>query len=118
MWSVRSIRSVYLVLVLGEWSLACTEWRVQNVEPAQWVAATHPTEVQLERRDGPRLRLRNPTVVDSTIRGFHGADTLRVPVASVTRLAVKRTDWLETTLLIAGPPALFFGLACLAGCGY
>jgi hypothetical protein len=118
MLSIRGVRSVSLVLVLGQLSLACTDWRVQNVEPAQWVAATRPKEVQLERRHGPRLRLRNPTVVGSMIRGLNGADTLSVPVASVTRVAVKRTDWVETTLLIAAPPAILFGLACLAACGY
>jgi hypothetical protein len=104
--------------MLAPTTAACTDWRVENVEPAQWIAETHPAEVQLERRDGPKLRLRNPTLAGATIRGVHGADTLQVPLMSVTRIATKRTDWVETALLIAAPPALLFGLACLAACGY
>jgi len=35
----------------------------------------------------------------------------------VTTIAIKRTDWVETAILAAIPPALRFGLACLAACG-
>ena len=112
------LSSVTLWVGLSLLATACTDWRVQDVEPAQWIAQTRPAEVQLERREGPRLRLRHPEVVGTEIRGVHGRDTVRVQLVDVTRLAVKRTDWAETALLIAAPPALFFGLACLAGCGY
>jgi hypothetical protein len=111
-------RSWHLLLLLGPLALGCTDWRLQEVEPAQWIAQAHPAEVRLERQDGSRLRLRQPTLVGSTIRGLQGADTVQVPAASVTRVAVRRRDWTETALLLAAPPALLFGLACLAGCGY
>jgi hypothetical protein len=109
---------IYPLLVLGPLASGCTDWRAQPVEPAQWIAQTHPAEVRLEQRNGSTLTLRSPAVVGSTIRGLRGRDTVQVPVADVTRVAAKRSDWVETTLLIAAPPALLFGLACLAACGY
>jgi hypothetical protein len=107
-----------LYVVFVPWGAACTDWRVQDVEPSRWIAQAHPSQVRLERREGPRLQLRSPTVAGAEIRGLRGTDTLHVPVADVSRVAAKRTDWVETTLAIAGPPALPFGLACLLGCGY
>lgn len=109
---------IYLLLVLGPLASACTDWRAQPVEPAQWIAQTHPDEVRLEQRDGSKLTLRGPAIVGTAIRGLHGRDTVQVPVADVTSVAARRSDWVETTLLITGPPALLFGLACLAACGY
>jgi hypothetical protein len=91
---------------------------VQDVEPARFIARDHPAEVRLERRGGWTLCLRHPVVVGAELRGLRGRDTLRVQVADVSSVAVRRTDWLETAMVIAGPPALLFGLACLAGCGY
>jgi hypothetical protein len=114
----RRASPLYLLIVLNLPAAACTHWRVQNVEPAQLVAQAHPAEVRIERRDGRKIRLRHPTVLGSEIRAAQGVDTLRVPLADVASIAVKRTDWVETSLLIAAPPALLFGLACLAACGY
>jgi hypothetical protein len=114
----RSPLLIYLLLVLGPFATGCTDWRGQQVEPAQWIAQTHPAEVRLEQRDGSKVTLRSPTVLGTAIRGLRGRDTVEVAVADVTGVAAKRRDWLETTLLIAAPPALLFGLACLAACGY
>lgn len=95
----------------------CTDWRVQAVEPAQFIREARPHEVRLDRRGGGTLNLRDPSAIGSEIRGVHGSDTLRIDVADVTTVAIKRTDWLETAILIAVPPALLFGFACLAACG-
>jgi hypothetical protein len=96
---------------------ACTHWPVQEVEPAQFIRDAHPHEVRLGQRGGGALKLRDPIAVGPEIRGLRGADTLRIAVADVTTVAIKRTDWVATAVLIALPPALVFGLACLAACG-
>jgi hypothetical protein len=104
---------VILLLTLG----ACTDWRVQSVEPAQFIRESHPREVRLGQRAGGTLTLRDPSTVGPEIRGVHGSDTLRMAAADVTTIAVKRTDWAKTAILVAIPPALLFGFACLAACG-
>ena len=111
---VHALGAALLLALVG----GCTDWHAQNVEPAQLIAQAHPAEVRVAGRDGRTIHLRQPMVVGTEIRGIHGSDTLRVEAADVTRLEIKRTDWLETGLLIATPPALLFGLACLLACGY
>jgi hypothetical protein len=73
--------------------------------------------VRLGQRAGGTLKLRDPSAIGEEILGLHGSDTLHITAADVTTIAVRRTDWVETAILIAMPPALLFGFACLAACG-
>jgi hypothetical protein len=107
-----------LLAILISTMTGCTDWRVQNVEPARFIRETRLREVRLGQRAGGALRLRHPGAVGSAIWGIRGSDTVRISAADVTTIAVKRTDWVETAVLILTPPALLFGLGCLAACGY
>jgi hypothetical protein len=118
MCRARMARTLALVVGVNLLLGGCTDWRVQPVEPAGFIVQADPGQVRLDLRDGSRLVLLHPTVLGSEIAGVRGSDSVRIAAADVLRIAVKRTDWVETATLVAGPPALLFGLACAMGCGY
>jgi hypothetical protein len=116
--TVTAVSRLRLLAILLLALAGCTDWRVQQVEPARFIRETQPREVRLGQRAGGTLQLRHPGAVGAAIWGLRGSDTVRISAAAVTTIAVKRTDWVETVILILTPPALLFGLGCLAACSY
>lgn len=111
------LRSVALGTALTLAPAGCTGWRVYTVEPAQVIERARPDQARIYRREQPRLLVTQPRVVGDSITGFIEKAPFQVAVTDVTGVGVRRVNWAETALLLAAPPAILFGLACLAACG-
>lgn len=111
------LRSVGVSAAVTLTPAGCTDWRVYTVEPAQVIEHARPDQVRIYRREQPRLLVTQPRVAGDSITGLVGRAPFQVAVADVTAVGVRRVDWVETALLLAAPPAILFGLACLAACG-
>ena len=100
-------------------SIGCSSWRVQPVSPSALIEERHPPKVQVRHADGTRRVLRKPTVEGDSLVSVAGRkDTVRVALADVSAVAVRKFSPLKTfglTALIVGG---FFGLACVMACGF
>ena len=108
-----SLSAALLVQVVG-----CTAWVVQQVSPRDLIEQEQPSKVQVRHVDGSRRTLRHPSVESDSLVSAGRKDTVRVALADVNRVAVRKFSPLKTfglTALIVGG---FFGFACLMACGF
>jgi hypothetical protein len=99
-------------------AVGCTHWQVQPVAPSALIQERHPSKVQVRHADGTRRTLHRPSVDGDSLVGVGRKDTVRVALADVNAVAVRKFSPLKTfglTALIVGG---FFGLACMAACGF
>ena len=99
-------------------TIGCTAWEVQQVSPGDLIERDHPSKVQLRHADGTRRTLRHPSVEGNSLVGAGRKDTVRVALADVNRVAVRKFSPLKTFGLTAVIVGGFFGFACLMACGY
>jgi hypothetical protein len=99
-------------------TVGCNSWEVQQVSPRAFIEQKRPSKVQVRHADGARLTLHHPSVKGDSLVSAGRKDTVRVALADVHRVAVRKLSPLRTfglTALIVGG---FFGFACLMACGY
>jgi len=99
-------------------AVGCSSWQVQQVSPGAWIEAQHPPKVQVRHSDGARVTLRHPSVVGDSLVSAGRKDTVRVALADVHAVAVRKFSPLRTLGLTAVIVGGFFGFVCLMACGY
>jgi hypothetical protein len=99
-------------------SVGCTAWRVQQVSPSALIEQHHPPRVQVRHADGTRRVLRHPSVEGDSLVSAGRKDTVRVALADVSAVAVRKFSPLKTAGLTALIVGGFFGLACAMTCGF
>ena len=57
-------------------------------------------------------------VQGDSLLGISRKDTVRIAVADIGSVAVRRFDWLKTTGLVALSTGATFGIACAPACDY
>ncbi len=100
--------SAVLVLALGPSLASCAHWRQQWVAPEMVVDQERPKLIQVARKDGTRLVLRNPAVVQDSLVGTNGMVRLAVPLTDVDHLSTRRGSSLPAAILL--PVGVILGL--------
>src|SRR4029453_5747051 len=99
-------------------TVGCSSWQVQQVSPGAWIEAQHPPKVQVRHADGARVTLRHPSVDGDSLVSAGRKDTVRVALADVHAVAVRKFSPVRTLGLTALIVGGFFGFVCLMACGY
>lgn len=99
---------------------ACSTWSsVGVVGPAAFVESERPVRVRVSRTGERRVVLRDPVVRGDSLVGLADGETVRIAVADVGRLEVRRLSFFRTLALGVGTaavavilPPLIYGLTC------
>ena len=89
---------------------ACTSWRTQAGTPPEVLAVHNPSVARVTRADGSTVMVHAPTIAGDTLVGWSAggrrAETrgaaVKVPLADIRALAIRRTNAGRTILLLAG----------------
>jgi hypothetical protein len=114
----RPFRSALsLLLITSLLTSSCRGWSVQSTTPAEFVREHQPSTVRLFKRDGKQVVLMEPEVVGDSIRGY-ATTTGRPSIAltDVDSLAVRKTKWGNTVLLVGGLGAAVVLATLLSDC--
>ena len=119
---MRTGATMLLRLALAAGTLAsvegCTRWSLQPLPPAQLVEAQRPRHVQTRGHDGQRIVLERPWVEGDALVGVQRHDTIRVALADIDKLAVRRFDLLKTAGLTIVTAGVVLGTACALACDF
>jgi hypothetical protein len=114
----RPFRSTLSLLVIASiLTSSCRGWSVQDTAPAEYLRGNQPGTVRLFKSDGKQVVLMEPEVVGDSIRGY--ATTTGRPsfaLAEIDSLAVRKTKWGNTVLLIGGVGAAVALATLLSNC--
>jgi hypothetical protein len=114
----RPFRSaVSLLLVTSLLTSSCRGWSVQGTTPSDYMREHQPSSVRLFKRDGKQVVLMEPEVVGDSLRGY--AVTTGRPsfaLSDIDSLAVRKTKWGNTVLLIGGLSAAVVVATLLSDC--
>lgn len=114
----RPFRSALcLVLMVAVLTSSCRGWSVQDTSPAAYLKDKQPSTVRLFKKDGKQVILMEPEVVGDSIRGY--ATTTGRPsfaLGDIDSLAVRKTRWGNTVLLVGGVGAAIAVATLLSDC--
>ena len=98
----RAARPAMGMLLLSTQLLACTEWSTETMSARNLIESSHPSRIRVTRTDGTHVVLNQPVLQSDTLVGQVKGSRSAVPVADVTGVAVRRTNTVNTVLLIGG----------------
>lgn len=114
----RPFRSAWsLILITSLLTSSCRGWSVQDTAPAEYLKNEQPSSARLFKKDGKQVILLEPEIVGDSIRGY--ATTTGRPsfaLADIDSLAVKKTKWGNTLLLVGGIGAAVALATLLSDC--
>jgi hypothetical protein len=106
---IQTVRQLGCYRLLSLLVLAgCTHWRPARESPADLLAPEPPPRVRITRLDESRVELRRPQLVGDTLidgRTRDGSD-VKVPLAQVAQVAVRKWDPIGTAGVVLGTAAL------------
>ena len=106
-------RSLGSIVLLAAHLVACTEWHVEQARPQALLDAGHPTRVRVPRSDSTRIVLAQPAILGDSLVGQLQGHSAGVAVADIASLAVRRTNAVNTLLLIGGVVLLAVGASAV-----
>ncbi len=124
-----TVRRVLSSILLPVYLSSCTSWQVQSVSPEQVVTEEQPSQVRVTTTDQSDVVLAAPRVSGDNLLGlgdrnvswagsaYAVSDTgsaLEIPLADISRLAVKKTNTTNSVLLGLGIAAGVFAVAAVA----
>lgn len=98
---------------------ACSSWIVEPVTPSDLVQTQHPRSVRITQIDHSHLTLDKPEIRSDTLYGSTSSANgeLREPtgiaLGDIDEIAVRKTDVVETSLLVLGGAAAAAGVGVL-----
>jgi hypothetical protein len=97
-----ALRRTIALLLIPAITTSCHSWRTAEVEPRALVESEHPRDVRVTTQDNTRYVLRGPRIVEDTLRGLRGNDSVAVALRDVSRVEVQRSSPLKTVAVILG----------------
>ncbi len=102
-----------VVLVSG-----CSSWKVQLAPPPEVIAKQHPPKLRVTKTDHSEVVFENPEIRGDTLievptpssRGAVAPASRPIPLADITRVAVRGRDEGKTFLLVIGSLAVVGGV--------
>lgn len=128
-----STRRILSCILLPAYLSSCTSWQVPPVGPEQAIVEDQPSRIQLTLTDSSTFEMRQPAIVEDTLRGIVEGPPSRdapqgatyslvervVPSADIATLRVAKTDATKSILLglgiVAGAIAVFVAALALSG---
>lgn len=114
----RPFRSALIVLLaISLTTSGCRVWGVTGTPPTEFLRNHKPTQVRIHRKDGKQIVLMEPELTGDSLRGY--AETTGRPtiaLADIDSIAVRRTSWGKTVLLVTGVSAAIVATALLSSC--
>ena len=115
--------SLVLVLLMAGTG-ACTKWQVQSASPQQLLSEHRPNKIRVSRTDQSQAVLMRPSVVNDSVYGILDESHVRlddagsgmnrhgvreaISLTEITEIAIRKTDPVTTSLLVASGVALGF----------
>ena len=96
----RAARPTVAALLLATQLAACTEWRVESMSTRDLIESSHPDRLRVIRADSTSVVLDRPALVGDTLVGQVKGGRSAVAVADVASVAVRRTNTVNTMLLV------------------
>jgi hypothetical protein len=96
---------------------SCRVWSVTSVTPTDYMSKHQPNQVRIFKKSGQTVILLEPEVLGDSLRGYAtttGRPTLAL--ADIDSIAVRKTSWGKTLLLVGGVGAAVALAALLSNC--
>ncbi len=121
-----SMRRILSCILLPVYLSSCTSWQVQSVSPEQVVEEEQPSQVRVTTTDQSEVVLEAPRVSGDNLLGlgdrhvswagsaYAVSDTgsaLKIPLADISHVAIKKTNTTNSVLLGLGIAAGAFAVA-------
>jgi hypothetical protein len=111
-------RPAYAVVLLVGLVCACNSWRAQELSLPDTARPAVLGRVQVVQKDSARIELEGARLVSDTIMGvLRGSEpgvvsspSVAIPLARVSRAAVREPDLVRTAAVVAGGLVLALGL--------
>lgn len=110
-------RTLCLLLTITLLTSSCRVWSVTSATPTEYMSKHQPSQVRIYKKTGQTVILLEPEVLGDSLRGYAtttGRPTLAL--ADIDSIAVRKTSWGKTVLLIGGVGAAVALTALLSNC--
>jgi hypothetical protein len=102
------------LLIASQLLSGCAIWQPTSLTPTTLTEAGSPDKVRITQTDGSTFVVHSPTILADTLSGEVDAKPRRIPLATVSEMAVQKFSFVATVMLGA---ALFVATLALQAHG-